>query len=134
MGHSKTLVIGLTMLAAAGCGSSNTTKTAPEPKSGSAQAQRSGSKVQIDNQNYADMDIYVLITGQRYLIGQAPGLNQTTLTLPVGITAAGGRVRLLADPIGGSRPITTPLLVVPRGQQIYWTIGSDPSTSTASTG
>lgn len=134
MWQPKTLLIGLTILAAAGCGSSHTAKTAPEPKSGSSQAQGTGTTVQIDNQNYADMDIYVLNVGQRLLVGQAAGLSKTTLTIPSGIAPADGRVRLLADPTGGARPITTPLLVVPRGQQIYWTIGSDPSTSTASTG
>ena len=80
------------------------------------------------------MTIYILKSGQRYLVGQAAGLSKTTLTIPSGMTLAGGRVRLLADPIGGAQPISTPLLLVSAGQQIYWTIGSDPSTSTASTG
>jgi hypothetical protein len=44
------------------------------------------------------------------------------------------RVKLLAEPIGGNRPFTTPVLIVPRGQTVYWTIGTDPSTSSASTG
>jgi hypothetical protein len=41
---------------------------------------------------------------------------------------------LLADPIGDLQTFTTPTLVVPPGQGIFWTIGSDPATSTASTG
>lgn len=119
----------LALLAAAGCASSHT-EVAPAP---SAQA-RSGTAVQIDNQNYSDMNIYVLNAGQRVLVGQVGGLDKTTLIIPTSLTPADGRVRLLADPIGAAGPITTPLLLVPQGQQIYWTIGSDPATSTASTG
>ena len=134
MWQPKALLIGLTILAAAGCGSSHTAKTAPEPESGPSQEQDAGITVQIDNQNYADMDVYVLDAGQRYRVGQAPGLTTTTLTIPNGMKPADGRVRLLADPIGGAQPIATQALLIPPGQQIYWTIGSDPSTSTASTG
>ena len=89
--------------------------------------------MQIDNHNFNDMDIYVVRSGQRWLLGQAGGLTKTTLT--IGNALAGdGRVRLVAEPIGGSAPIATPTLVIPPGQSIFWTIGSDPSTSTASTG
>jgi hypothetical protein len=89
--------------------------------------------VQIDNQNFSDMDIYVLRNGERWLIGQAGGFTKTTLAIR-GAIRGDGRVRLLAEPVGGVRPIATPTLVVPQGQSIFWTIGSDPATSTASTG
>ena len=134
MRHSQALLIGLTILGATACGSSNTAKAAPEPKSSASAKQRTGPTVQIDNQNFADMNIYILRSGQRILVGQATGLSQTTLTIPGGVAPADGRVRLLADPVGGTGPVTTPVLVVPQGGQIYWTIGSDPATSTASTG
>ncbi|HMH57100.1 MAG TPA: hypothetical protein VK535_12650 [Gemmatimonadales bacterium] len=89
--------------------------------------------MQIDNQNFSDMEIYVVKNGQRLLIGQAGGLTKTTLTIR-NAARGDGRVRLLAEPIGGARPIATPILIVPQGQSIFWTIGSDPATSTASTG
>lgn len=79
------------------------------------------------------MDIYVVSSGQRWLVGQAGGLTKTTLTIRNALRG-GGRVRLLAEPIGGAAPITTPTLIIPPGQTIFWTIGSDPATSTASTG
>lgn len=89
--------------------------------------------VQIENQNFSDMNIYVVSSGQRWLLGQAGGLTKTTLTIR-NLVRGDGRVRLLAEPIGGAQPVATPTLVVPRGQSIFWTIGSDPATSTASTG
>jgi len=126
MWHLRAGLIVLLGLSSA-CGASRTTPTSnPEPSSDEI-------PVQIDNQNFSDMEIYVVKNGQRLLIGQAGGLTKTTLTIR-NAARGDGRVRLLAEPIGGARPIATPILIVPQGQSIFWTIGSDPATSTASTG
>jgi hypothetical protein len=123
------------MLAAAGCASHAPDEAGPAPMSRADSARDStGLQVQIDNQNINDMSIYLLRSGSRFLVGQAGGLSKTTLTIPEGMTPTDLRVRLLAEPIGGSRPIATPVLMVPPGQRIYWSIGSDPATSTASAG
>jgi hypothetical protein len=126
MRHVRAGLIVLLGLSSA-CGASRTAPTSnPEPSSDEI-------PVQIDNQNFSDMEIYVVRNGQRLLIGQAGGLTKTTLTIR-NPARGDGRVRLLAEPIGGARPIATPTLVVPPGQSIFWTIGSDLTTSTASTG
>lgn len=126
MWHSRAGLIALLVLSSA-CGASRSAPVSgPEPKSNEI-------PVQIDNQNFSDMDIYVLRNGERWLIGQAGGLTKTTLTIR-GAIRGDGRVRLLAEPVGGVRPFGTPTLIVPRGQSIFWTIGSDPATSAASTG
>jgi hypothetical protein len=90
--------------------------------------------VRIDNQNFNDMDIYLLDRGARVLLGSASGLTKTTLLLPAGSTASGGRVTLQADPIGAAAPIRTPQLLVAPGQEVYWTIGADRAGSYASVG
>jgi len=126
----------LLLLSVAAC-ASNASKDAagPAPVSSADSAQAlSGIQVQVDNQNISDMNIYLLRSGTRWLVGQAGGLSKSTLTIPGSVAPTDLRVRLLADPIGGNRPVTTPLLIVPRGQRIYWSIGSDPSMSTASAG
>lgn len=95
------------MLAAAGCASHAPDEAGPAPMSRADSARDStGLQVQIDNQNINDMTIYLLRTGSRFLVGQAGGLSKTTLTIPEGITPPDLRVRLIAEPIGGSRPIT----------------------------
>ena len=119
-------LIGLLGLSTA-CGASRAPATS-EPVSPSNEI-----SVQIDNRNFSDMEIYVVRSGQRWLIGQAGGLTRTTLTIR-NATRGDGRVRLVAEPIGGAAPISTPTLIVPQGQSIFWTIGSDPTTSTASAG
>jgi hypothetical protein len=126
MWHLRAGLIVLLGLSSA-CGASRSTPTSsPEPSSDEI-------LVQIDNQNFSDMEIYVVKNGQRLLVGQAGGLTKTTLKIKDAIRGD-GRVKLLAEPTGGARPITTPTLIVPRGQSIFWTIGSDLATSTASTG
>ena len=126
MWHLRAGLIALLGLSTA-CGASRSTVASePEPLS-------SEIPVQIDNQNFSDMDIYVVRSGQRLLLGQAGGFSKTTFTIRNAVRGD-GRVRLLAEPIGGTRPIATPTLLVPQGQGIFWTIGSDPATSTASTG
>jgi hypothetical protein len=89
--------------------------------------------VTIDNQNFSDMNIYVLRNGSRWLVGHANGLAKTTLTIS-NLARGDGQVRLLASPIGGFGRIVTPTLIVPRGQSIYFTIGFDPAMSSASAG
>jgi hypothetical protein len=125
----------LLMLASAACASHAPDEAGPAPISRADSARdTTGLQVQIDNRNINDMSIYLLRSGTRFLLGQAGGLSKTTLTIPGAITPTDLRVRLVAEPIGGSRPIATPVLIVPPGEGIYWSIGSDPATSTASAG
>ena len=128
--------LSLLLLLSAACASNASRDAAGAAPMESAESTRtpSGIDVQIDNQNLSDMSIYILKNGSRWLIGQAGGLSTTTLTIPASLAPADLRVRLLADPIGGSRRVFTPSLIVPHGQRVYWSIGSDPSMSTASTG
>src|SRR5215213_1673596 len=101
------------------CGPSHSAPTsAPAPLSDEI-------PVQIDNQNFSDMDIFIVQSGQRMYVGQAGGMAKTTLTIR-NATRGDGRLRLSAEPVGAVARITTPLLVIPQGQSIFWTIGSDP--------
>jgi hypothetical protein len=90
--------------------------------------------VQVDNQNFNDMDVYLMHDGARWLLGQVGGMTEATLTVPAGLAPADQRVRFRAEAIGGSGATTTPLLIVPPGEQVYWTIGADPAMSSASAG
>jgi hypothetical protein len=125
----------LLLLSGAACASNTSDEAGPAPLPGDDSARASkGIEVQVDNQNFSDMSVYLLRGGSRWLVGQAGGLSKSTLTIPTAVAPVDLRVELLAEPIGGNRPFTTPVLIVPRGQTVYWTIGTDPSTSSASTG
>ena len=119
-------------LFAAACGPSPSTSPAPVA-SANATTRPRAIPVQVNNQNFNTMDVYVIREGGRWLVGQVDGLSDTTLTIPASLAPADYRLRLRAEAIGGGST-TTPLLMVSPGEHVYWTLGSDLSISTASAG
>ena len=77
---------GLLGLAVACAGAHPATSPSPVPNTASADS-KGRIPVQIDNQNYSDMDVYLLDRGSRVLLGSVNGLTQATLLLPTGSTA-----------------------------------------------
>lgn len=124
------------VLVAAGCARSPAPSAAPSPEPSASDNARAARAipVEVDNENFYDMNVYLLSRGARYLIGQVGGMTKATLTVPAGMAPADNQVRLRAEAIGGAGATTTPLLIVPQGQQVFWTIGADPSTSFATAG
>jgi hypothetical protein len=137
MWTARTGLLGL-MALVAGCGASRATPASPAPtQQASADTNasaRQAIEVRIDNRNFSDMNVYLVNEGTHVLLGSAPGMSKTTLTLPSGSVSSRWQVRLVADPIGGSNAIRTPTLLVAPGQNVYWTIGADPASSYASAG
>jgi hypothetical protein len=122
------------LLLAAGCAGSPAPDARPSPLA-SANARTSRAiPVEVDNQNFSDMNVYLVNGGARWLVGNVAGLTKTTLTIPASVAPTDLRVRLRAQAIGARGSISTPMLIVAPGQQVYWTIGSDPAMSTASAG
>lgn len=129
-------VTGLLFLAAA-CSRSPAPVAGPTPVASADSTGGSDSRaipVQVDNQNFNDVNVYLVHGGARWLVGQAGGMSKSTLTIPGTLAPADQRVRLRAEAIGGGGATTTPVLIVPPGQQVQWTVGSDLATSTASAG
>jgi hypothetical protein len=125
------------LLLGAACARSPAPAASPSPMAyASADSARTSRAipVQVDNQNFNDMNVYLVTRGTRWLVGNVAGLTKTTLTVPASLAPADLRVRLIAHAIGGGAATTTPTLIVAPGQQVYWTIGSDPAMSTASAG
>ena len=127
-------LIGLTALSL-GCGTGRAAPSEPAPRQDSEQAgkaARGETVVQIDNQNFNDMNIYLIDAGNRVFLGEVNGLTTGELAIPRVASPSSLQIRLLADPIGSSTPIATPSLTVGPGQTVYWTIGSSLSNSFAS--
>jgi hypothetical protein len=122
------------LLGAAACASSNISSNAAGPAPMDSSSVSSGVPVVVDNENLNDMNVYFVRNGSRVLIGHAPSMSKSTLTIPSAVMPADLRVSLVAEPLGGSSPFRVPATVVPSGQRLYWTIGTEPSMSTVSTG
>jgi hypothetical protein len=132
-----TFTAAVLLLLAAGCARSPAPAAGPSPEASAAPEGGETSRaiaVQVNNQNFNDMRVYLVHDGARWLVGQVGGLTKATLTVPASLAPADQRVRLRAEAIGGAGATMTPLLIVPPGQQVYWTIGADPAMSTASAG
>ncbi|MDB4882491.1 MAG: hypothetical protein JWL95_1257 [Gemmatimonadetes bacterium] len=71
--------------------------------------------VHVDNQNLADMTIYLYLGGQRTRLGRARGNGVTELVIPKSILSGVTQVRFQAQPLGNSRGYTSELLPVTPG-------------------
>lgn len=79
-------------------------------------------RIQVENQNFADMTIYVIRSGQRYRLGTVPGHATRTFDVPPALVAGGGDLQFMADPIGGTRTPVSEVLYVAPGELIELTI------------
>jgi hypothetical protein len=124
------------LVLSAACGASRSTVAGAAPTTG-ATGTEPGSRaiaVQVDNQNLSDMNIYIVNGTKRWLVGQVGGRRKTTFGIAPGLAMSAGRVRLVADGAGAAVKLATPPLLVAPGQSIFWTLGSTPSSSTATVG
>jgi hypothetical protein len=80
--------------------------------------------VQVVNQGFADMTIYVVSdAGQRIRLGLATGNSTQTFTIPRSMVNGGATpIRFLADPIGGTRSPVSDQLTVSPGDNVVLTI------------
>lgn len=80
-------------------------------RSGGAAAANAGDTVtttiDIQNNDFYDMTVYAVQSGQRVRLGIAPGNKTTVLTIPRYLINGTTYLRFVADPIGGRRlPVT----------------------------
>jgi hypothetical protein len=135
---SRAGLLGVLSLAtvSAACGTGRAAPHSPAPQSSGTHTEsaRRDTRVEIDNQNFSDMNIYLVNRGMRMFLGLAPGLSKSKLSIPRDALGSTFEVRLVADPIGGAPRIATPALTVAPDQSVYWTIGADAASSFASAG
>ena len=76
---------------------------------------RGPATLEVENQNFLDMTVYVLERGARQRLGEARGNSTTSLTIPERLIRGGASpLRFLADPIGGEGlPVTEEIVVEP---------------------
>jgi hypothetical protein len=100
-------------LLSAGC-ARGAVSAAPEP--------RPRTTVQVRNQNFQDMNVYLLAAGQRIRLGMVTGLSTQVFTLPDHIVRVASQLQFELHPIGGRRnPISETITVMP-GDQVVLTI------------
>jgi hypothetical protein len=78
--------------------------------------------VEVQNQGFADMTIYVLSQGTRVRLGLAGGHSTSRLSIPAYVLQGDRLVRFQADPIGGTREPVTEEISVDPGDTVGLTI------------
>jgi hypothetical protein len=75
--------------------------------------------IDVQNQDFNDMTVYVIVNGARTRLGIAPGNKTTVLTIPDYLLAGTTFLRFVCDPIGGNRtPVTEEVDVTPGDQLV----------------
>ncbi|HEY2898788.1 MAG TPA: hypothetical protein VGJ12_16730 [Gemmatimonadaceae bacterium] len=70
--------------------------------------------IDVQNEDFNDMTVYVLANGARTRLGIAPGNKTTVLTIPAYLLDGVPVMRFVADPIGGNRtPVSEEVNVNP---------------------
>lgn len=91
-------------------------------KGGGAPAQQERTTVRVQNQNFLDMNVYVLRGGVRSRLGTATGNSTAVFTIPPSFVQTLTQLRFLADPIGGrGAPVSEEITVSP-GDEVTLTI------------
>jgi hypothetical protein len=86
----------------------------------SGAAPASATTVIVENNNWLDMNVYVLRSGARLRLGTVPSIATRRFALPAGATIATNDVRLEADPIGSSRSFVSSPIPFIEGDDIIW--------------
>ena len=75
----------------AGCG--HGVRSAPDPQSETT--------VRVENRNFLDMNVYVLLNSQRIRLGMVAGLSTQAFTIPGYLVRSAGQLQFELHPIGG---------------------------------
>lgn len=75
----------------------------------------------VTNQNWLDVDVFVIRADTRYRLGAVTGNNSATLSIPASLVAH-GEVRLMADPIGSDDVYVSEAIAVTPDQQLQLTV------------
>ncbi|HEX9293614.1 MAG TPA: hypothetical protein VF873_08000 [Gemmatimonadales bacterium] len=77
--------------------------------------------LRVQNQNFLDMNVYVLRGGQRIRLGMVPGLSTEVFTIPAYIVRS-SPLQFEVHPIGGLENPRTETISVQPGDEIHITI------------
>jgi hypothetical protein len=97
--------------------------TGSPPQAGDDVQTAEPTTVEVQNQGFPDMTIYVVQSGQRVRLGLATGNSTQIFVIPSAVVNTPAlKLRFIADPVGGSRvPVSDEITVSP-GDQVQLTI------------
>jgi len=115
-GVSQSLIaLAAAAVIAGGCASATGTT-----QSQNADAASERTMIRVNNHNWSDMTVYLVRDGVRMRLGLVSSLETRMFEVPTSHLISTGEVRLVADPIGSSRVVTSPPVLIAPGQRAEW--------------
>ncbi|MGW8267951.1 MAG: hypothetical protein ACWGSQ_16410 [Longimicrobiales bacterium] len=100
-------------------------QTAPSPfTAGEGGRQAREIRIEVVNNNFADMTIYVMESGSNFRLGDVTGKTTGRFTLDPNQISPSGGLRLLADPIGSRDAFLSDPVSAGPGSFVVFTIGA----------
>ncbi len=84
----------------------------------------------VTNDNWLDVHLYLVRDGEPFSLGVVTGPGNQVLDLPSLATIPGGRVQILALPIGGVADFLSPEVTVNPGDVVHLTVANNLDLST----
>jgi hypothetical protein len=81
--------------------------------------------LRVANNNQLDVTVYVVNQGMRVRVGTVTSTSTAHFELPLRQIGSAGEFRLLADPIGSTRTVTSEVVHVFPGQVVEWMLAPD---------
>ena len=115
---SGTFGLALSLITLVACHNGAQPQTADDENQDVAQT-----TLEVTNQWFADMDIYVVQTGQRVRRGLATGNSTTDFVIPRAVVNGPAiRLRFIANPVGGTHSPVSDEITVSPGDAVQLTI------------
>ncbi len=109
------------LLLAVAVGACSTTRGG-EGEDGSDGARDRPVYVEIENQSWNTVHVYVLAGGQYQSLGQISSQNSSRYEVPRGMMGGRKEIRLAADPIGSREGFISDRILVEPGDVVSWTL------------
>ena len=109
--HHWAVLSAATLLAACASGASRI----------SSRAELQPISLTVTNQNWLDVNVFVVEGNSRFRVGQVGGNGSAMLSIPSSLVV-NGQVRLLADPIGSSDTYMTDMISVAPDEKVQLTV------------
>jgi hypothetical protein len=91
---------------------------------------RSEILLEVENHHWNDIVVYLMNGNQSQRLGMVGGVSTSNFVFTYREIAAGGKVRLRAQPVGGQGSFTSEDVIIQSGQGLKWTLESDLKRST----
>lgn len=80
------------------------------------------STLHVENRHWGDVDVFVIVNGQRSRVGTVTATSDQDFVLRSGLLGRQGTLQLQAHGVGMSGTLTSETIAIRRGMQLNWSL------------